>query len=59
MQGNMLQAILDTIFSAGTLFGVFFILLGIVVFLKTIEKLWLMWYQFKHRSQRKHVRVHE
>lgn len=55
----MLQAILDTIFSAGTLFGVFFILLGIVVFLKTIEKLWLMWYQFKHRSQRKHVRVHE
>ncbi len=55
----MLQAILDTIFSAGTLFGVFFILLGIVVFLKTIEKFLLLWYHFKHRSHRKHVKVHE
>lgn len=49
----MLQAILDTIFSAGTIFGIFFILLGIIVFLKTIEKMLIFWFQLKQKTSKK------
>ncbi len=52
----MLQAIIDTIFSAGTLFGILFIVLGIIVFLKTLEKMLIFWYQFKHRTSKNHYR---
>jgi|GEM_PF-6458173 hypothetical protein len=55
----MLQAIFDTIFSAGTIFGIFFILLGVVVFLKTIEKMLIFWFQMKQKSMKKRVPHHE
>lgn len=44
----MLQMIWDTIFSTGTLFGLFFIFLGIIVILKTIEKILIFLYQLKN-----------
>ncbi len=52
----MFQAIIDTIFSAGTLFGIMFIALGIIVFLKTIEKLLIFWFQMKHKASRNQLR---
>lgn len=45
----MIKSIIDTIFSAGTAFGIFFILLGLIVFLKTIEKIAILWYQNRHK----------
>jgi len=41
----MIKSIIDTIFSAGTAFGIFFIVLGVIVFLKTIEKIAILWYK--------------
>ncbi len=55
----MLQAILDTIFSAGTIFGIFFILLGVIVFLKTIEKMLIFWFQKKEKAMKKRATYHE
>lgn len=48
----MIKSIIDTIFSAGTAFGIFFIVLGIVVFLKTIEKIAILWYQNHHKESK-------
>lgn len=48
----MIKSIIDTIFSAGTAFGIFFIVLGLVVFLKTIEKIAILWYQKHHKASK-------
>lgn len=45
----MIKTIIDIIFSAGTLFGWFFILLGVIVFLKTIEKILIFIYERKQK----------
>lgn len=50
----MIKTIIDIIFSAGTLFGWFFILLGIIVFLKTIEKILIFIYERKQRASKHH-----
>jgi len=49
----MIHSIFDTIFSAGTAFGIFFIVLGLVVFLKTIEKIATLWFQNRQKSAKK------
>lgn len=49
----MIRSIFETIFSAGTAFGIFFIVLGLIVFLKTIEKIAILWYQNKHKPTKK------
>jgi len=48
----MLKSIIDIIFSAGTAFGIFFIVLGLIVFLKTIEKIAILWYQNRQRTSK-------
>lgn len=48
----MIKSIIDTIFSAGTAFGIFFIVLGLVVLLKTIEKIVILWYQNRHKESK-------
>lgn len=52
----MIKSIIDTIFSAGTAFGIFFILLGLIVFLKTIEKIAILWYQNRHKTSKNNNR---
>jgi F0F1-type ATP synthase assembly protein I len=46
----MLQAFLDSIFNSNTIFTILFALLGVIVFLKTIEKILIFLYKIKQRK---------
>jgi len=49
----MIQNILNTLLNMNTILWVLFFILGFIVFLKTIEKIVILWYHFRHKISKR------
>lgn len=49
----MIRTIIDTLLNPQTLLWVLFFILGFIVLLKTIEKILILWYNYRHKTAKR------